>query len=184
LAVVVLLLWGYLLILMFEATEEQARRLATAEAQLARFLETAAEKGWEARRDHIATVRARLTARLWSAETEGQAQADFQELVSRTARESALGRPLIRIDRDPTQAPSQGLRTISASISADFSPETLEEFLHKLASNERSIVIRSLRVTRQPLPRMDMLLAIFQGPPTAGACSDVATSGRRRTGPG
>ena len=177
LAAILLLLWGYGLIGLFDSVDAAGRRLADAEVEIRRTTALAGEAGWEARAAEAETLKARLLQRLWGGETEGQAQADFQEAISKAARESGLGRPQIRVDRDPTQTAGLGVRVLGASIGADFAPEPLSNFLVKLGQLERTIQVRRLTATRQPIARLDMVVAAYHGPPTQGAC--VAPPGTR-----
>ena len=177
LGAILLLLWGYGLIGLFDSVDAAGRRLAEAEAEIRRTTVLAGEAGWDARVAEAEGLKQRLLARLWGGETEGQAQADFQEAISKAARESGLGRPQIRVDRDPTQTAGLGVRVLGASIGADFAPEPLSNFLIKLAQLERTIQVRRLTTTRQPIARLDMVVAAYHGPPTQGAC--VAPPGSR-----
>lgn len=177
LGAILLLLWGYGLIGLFDSVDAAGRRLAEAEAEIRRTTVLAGEAGWDARAVEAEGLKQRLLARLWGGETEGQAQADFQEAISKAARESGLGRPQIRVDRDPTQTAGLGVRVLGASIGADFAPEPLSNFLIKLAELERTIQVRRLTTTRQPIARLDMVVAAYHGPPAQGAC--VAPPGSR-----
>ena len=118
LVAILLLLWGYGLIGLFDSVDAAGRRLADAEAEIRRTTMLAGEAGWDARAVEAEGLKQRLLARLWGGETEGQAQADFQEAISKAARESGLGRPQIRVDRDPTQTAGLGVRVLGASIGA------------------------------------------------------------------
>lgn len=169
-AAILLLVWSYGLIALVEAVDAAERRLLDTGSEIRRITQLAGETGWDGRAQEMGALKDRLLARLWAAETEGQAQADFQEAVARAARESGLGRPQIRVDRDPTQSPALGVRVLSASIGADFAPQPLSDFLLKLAALDRVVQVRSLRTTRQPIARLDMLVATYHGPPTQGAC--------------
>ncbi len=171
LAVILLMLWSYGLITLMDAVGASERRLLEAQTEIRRVTQIAGETGWEQRAQEANALKERLAARLWTADTEGQAQADFQEAVARAARESGLGRPQIRVDRDPTQNPALGVRIINASVGADFAPDPLSAFLIKLAELDRTIQIRTLRTTRQPIARLDVLVTTYHGPPTQGACT-------------
>jgi hypothetical protein len=171
LAAVLLLLWSYGLIAIMDSVAASERRLLDAETEIRRVTQIAGETGWDQRAQEANALKERLLARLWIAETEGQAQADFQEAVARAARESGLSRPQIRVDRDPTQNPTLGVRVINASVGADFAPEPLSAFLIKLTALDRTIQVRTLRTTRQPIARLDVLVTTYHGPPTQGACA-------------
>jgi hypothetical protein len=176
LAAILLLLWSYGLIAIHDAVATSERRLLDAQTEIRRVTQIAGETGWDQRAQEANALKERLLARLWSADTEGQAQADFQEAVARAARDSGLGRPQIRVDRDPTQNQTLGVRVINASVSADFAPEPLSAFLIKLAELDRTIQVRTLRTTRQPLARLDVLVTTYHGPPTLGACAAPGTA--------
>lgn len=181
LAAILLLLWGYGLIGLIDSVEASGRRLADAELEIRRATGIAGESGWEARVGEAEALKARLLQRLWTAETEGQALADFQEAMSKAARESGLGRPQVRVDRDPTLTPALGLRVLGATLSADFAPGPLSNFLIKLAETDRIIQVRNLRTVRQPLARVDMTLVAYHGPPVQGACvAPAAPPGQRQ----
>jgi len=175
LAAIFLLLWGYGLIGLIDAVDAAGRRLADAELEIRRATGLAGESGWETRVAEAEALKARLLQRLWVAETEGRALADFQEAMSRAARESGIGRAQVRVDRDPTQAQGLGLRVLNATISGDFAPEPLSTFLIKLAATDRTIAVRTLRTVRQPIARLDMTVVTYHGPPTQGACTVPST---------
>jgi hypothetical protein len=171
LAAILLLVWNYGLITLLDSVAASERRLLDIETEIRRVTQIAGETGWEQRALQANALKDRLIGRLWTGETEGQAQADFQEAVARAARESGLSRPQIRVDRDPTQNPALGVRVISASVGADFAPEPLSAFLIKLAALDRVIQVRTLRTTRQPIARLDMLVTAYHGPATHAACT-------------
>ena len=179
LVVILLMLWSYGLFTLMDAVGASERRLLEAQAEIRRVTQIAGETGWEQRAQEANALKERLVARLWVGDTEGQAQADFQEAVARAARESGLSRPQIRVDRDPTQNPALGVRVINASVGADFAPEPLSAFLIKLAELDRTIQVRTLRTTRQPIARLDMLVTTYHGPPTQGACTAPPTAPAR-----
>ena len=171
LAVILLLLWGYGLIGLIDSVDAAGRRFADTEIEIKRATGLVGEAGWDVRAAEAEALKAQLLLRLWTAETEGQAQADFQEALARAARESGLVRTQVRGDREPTEIAGLGVHMLGATISADFAPEPLSSFLLKLAEIDRTIHVRSLRATRQPLARLDMLVATYHGPPTQGACA-------------
>ena len=170
LAAIVLLMWSYGLIWLSDSVGAAGRRLADTEIEIRRTTALAGETSWDARAAEVEALRTKLLGRLWGGETEGQAQADFQEAISKAARESGLGRPQVRVDRDPTQTAGLGVRVLGASIGADFAPAPLSAFLLKLGELDRTIQVRSLRTTRQPIARLDILITAYNGPPTQGAC--------------
>jgi len=180
LAVILLMLWSYGLFTLMDAVSASERRLLEAQAEIRRVTQIAGETGWDQRAQEANALKERLLARLWTGDTEGQAQADFQEAVAKAARESGLSRPQIRVDRDPTQNPALGVRVINASVGADFAPDPLSAFLIKLAELDRTIQVRTLRTTRQPIARLDVLVTTYHGPPTQGACTAPAAAAAGR----
>jgi hypothetical protein len=171
LAAILLLLWGYGLMGLLDAVAASERRLAGIESEIRRQTATAGEKGWAERAESAQALRQRLLARLWPGETEGQAQADFQEAIGRAVREAGIGRPAVRVDRDPAPVAGLGVQTLSASVGGDFAPQPLHNFLVKLGQLDRTVQIRTLRTQRQPIARLDLQIAAYHGPPSTGACA-------------
>lgn len=171
LAAILLLLWGYGLMGLLDAVAASERRLAGIESEIRRQTATAGEKGWAERAESAQALRQRLLSRLWPGETEGQAQADFQEAIGRAVREAGIGRPALRVDRDPAPVANLGVQTLSASVGGDFTPQTLHAFLVKLGQLDRTVQIRTLRTQRQPIARLDLQIAAYHGPPSIGACT-------------
>ena len=72
LVAILLLLWGYGLIGLFDSVDAAGRRLADAEAEIRRTTMLAGEAGWDARAVEAEGLKQRLLARLWGGETEGR----------------------------------------------------------------------------------------------------------------
>jgi len=94
-----------------------------------------------------------------------------------TARKAGIGRPAATSQRtDGEGATASGYRAISVSLSGDFSPETLQALLTAIANEKRLIIINSMRIQRQPLPRIDMVVTAYGLPVSAtpGAAAPAA----------
>jgi hypothetical protein len=169
LALVGVILWLYAILLVQDAVTAENRRLSQRRAEVTRLERLAADTEWPRRAQESDAMRAALEARLWPIETEGLARAEFQEYLIRTARTAGFGRPQVRAERTDTDSGQSGFRTLSATLSGDFTPEALQSFLGTVANEKRLIVIQSMRIQRNPLPRIDVVVTTFAAPAAPAA---------------
>lgn len=164
---VFIILWGQAILLVQDAVTAEVRRLTQRREELARLERFAADTEWPKRAQDSDRLRASLEGRLWPIETEGLVRAEFQEWLMTNARKAGIGRPTVRAERTDSEGNQSGFRAISATLSGDFTPEGLQSFLGTVANDKRLIVIQSMRIQRNPLPRIDLVLAIYGVPPSA-----------------
>jgi hypothetical protein len=155
------ILWVNITLLLVDVIESRNSALELAIGERRRFEAISKDDQWPQRQAAAEALAERAQQRLWPAESEAIARAEFQEWVLRMARESGLGRPQVRIEREvPGQAPA-GSQAIAAQLSADFTPEAFTEFLKRIAGNPRLTVVTSLRIQKNPVPRIDAILTGF-----------------------
>lgn len=155
------ILWANITLLLFEATGHLQTKLAALAEERQRYEALAKDGQWPQRQAASEALAERALQRLWPAESEAIARADFQEWVLRMARESGLGRPTVRIERSLAIKAPPGSEPIAAQLSADFTPEALVEFLKRVSTGQRITVVTSLRVQKQPVPRVDAIVTAF-----------------------
>lgn len=162
LALIPLILWGYLVLLSQGWVDDSASQLRQSQEELARIERVAGDASWARRAKEVDIRRNELEARLWRIETEGLARAEFQEWLLSAARTAGIGRPQVRLESNSGDGQrAGGYRSLNASLSGDFAPESLTAFLTTIANEKRLIVVSSMRIQRQPLPRIDMVLTAF-----------------------
>lgn len=165
------ILWVNATLFLADVIQRRTAQLESVNEERRRFEAISRDTQWPQRQAAAEALAERALQRLWPAESEAIARAEFQEWVLRTARESGLGRPQVRIEREvPGQAPA-GSQPIAAQLSADFTPEAFTEFMKRVASNPRLTVVTSLRIQKNPVPRIDTILTGFTRSPSAGATS-------------
>lgn len=131
---------------------------------VARLETVAKETEWPDRRATAEALRAQLDGRLWSADTDGLALADFQDWIALTGRESVLTLSEVRPEIDPGANNPAGLRKMSANVAGAFDASALERFLAAVAQHNRIVVVDKLRIQTTPTPRFDMTLTTFMRP--------------------
>lgn len=162
LTLIPLILWGYSVLLSQGWVDDSASRLRQSQEELVRIERVAGDASWARRAKEVDTRRNELEARLWRIETEGLARAEFQEWLLSSARTAGIGRPQVRLESNTGDGQrAGGYRSLNASLSGDFTPESLAAFLTTIANEKRLIVVNSMRIQRQPLPRIDMVLTAF-----------------------
>ncbi len=169
LALIPVIVWGYLIIVGQEWVDGALGRVTRAREESLRLEKIATDAAWARRARDADARRIELEGRMWRIETEGLARAEFQEWLLATSRKAGIGRPQVRLEATPeSDAQRQtGYRALNASLSGDFAPDTLQAFLAAVANEKRLVVISSMRIQRQPLPRIDMVLIAYGLPAAA-----------------
>jgi len=161
LAALVVVLWVQLTLSLDSAIADRTAKLAELRAEARRYNEIANDPQWPARQAEAEASLQRSKQRLWVAESEGIARADLQEWLNRAARELGLGRPQVRGERELGLQASSGLTPIAAQLSADFTPQSLAQFLARIAADDRLLVVLSLRAQKAQFARLDIVIATY-----------------------
>jgi hypothetical protein len=161
------ILWANVTILLFDKTGDLEARISSLAEERRRYEAVARDPQWPQRQAASEALADRALQRLWPAESEAIARADFQEWVLRMARESGLGRPTVRVERSVVTKGPPGSEPIAAQLSADFTPEALIEFLKRISTGPRVTIVTTLRVQKSPVPRVDTVITAFTRSPGA-----------------
>lgn len=170
LAALVVVLWVQLTLSLDSTIADRMAKLAELKVEARRYNEIANDPQWPDRQAEAEASLQRSKHRLWLAESEGIARADLQEWLNRAARELGLGRPQVRGERELGLQASPGLTPIAAQLSADFTPQSLAQFLARIAADDRLLVVLSLRVQKAQFARLDIVIATYMpSTPSASA---------------
>jgi hypothetical protein len=141
--------------------------------QLAVLRRLGGQTEWKARRESVQRLRVQLESRLWEAESDGLAQANFQDLISKFAKEAGVARIDAHVEIVNATATAQKYRQMSATVSGPFTAPSLQKFLADLDADEHMLIVDRLRIETAPVPRFEMLLSTYLRPtaakPAAGA---------------
>jgi hypothetical protein len=149
------------------ADASMQRTLAERQQQLAR-IEHLGETGlWHQRRAESELSRAQTEARLWEAETDGLAQANFQSWVLDQAARAGLGSVEIHTSINPTANNSLKLRQLTAQVTGRFDAAALFKLAQAIAGHDHLLVVNRLEIQTAPISRFEMVLGTFlrPGPP-------------------
>jgi len=141
------------------------RQAADRRAQLARIEQVGQTELWRQRREETQLSRTTAEARLWEAETDGLAQANFQSWLLDEAKQAGIAVGEIRssIDSNPNNPPK--LRRVTAQVGGRFEAAGFIKLLEAIASQERLVVVERLDIHLAPMPRFEMVLGAFLRPP-------------------
>jgi len=177
LALIVAVLWVYGLLLLRDAQDSLQQQHRSASVKLARLQAGTKEGDWAARLESAQTLQSQLESRLWRGDTLGLARAALQDHLNQQMQLAGISRPVVTMgtaDEDTKRADSKDVRLtedlwrVKAKLLCDFNPASLNKLLVQLASQQRGVVVESLRVTKEPVPRVEaVLLAYFQKPDSA-----------------
>jgi|GEM_PF-1554208 hypothetical protein len=142
-------------------------QIATEAQQLSVLRRVAGQTEWKARRDSAQHARVQLESRLWEAESDGLAQANFQDLITRFGKEANMTRIDVHVEIVGASTASQNFRQMSATVSGPFTAASLQKLLAELEGDGHMLVVDRLRVETTPVPRFEMLLSTFLSPTAA-----------------
>jgi hypothetical protein len=172
LAVLALVLLG-LLFAIDDAAHESQGEIDSAAQQLPVLRRLVGQTEWKARLDSVRRLRVQLESRLWEAETDGLAQANFQDLIAKDAKDAEIPRVDIHVEIVNAGA-TQGFRQMSATISGPFTAPGLQKFLADLDGDPHVLVVDRLRIDTASVPRFEMLLSTYLNPVAAKPAAKAA----------
>jgi hypothetical protein len=169
LAGVVAVLWIYLAINLRETAIAKTQQYIGLERQIAKTRQQASQEDWPKRLESIKLLQVELEGRLWQNSTQGLAQAAFQDWLAQATIRATLGRPAVTMlpldDRADSgdkagsaSTPAVQSWKVRAKVEFDFTPPGLMSLLRQIAMNPQQIVVESLNIRKEPVPRVDMLL--------------------------
>jgi hypothetical protein len=138
-------------------------RIAERQRQLVR-IEQLGKADWRQRRDDTEPLRVQAEARLWEAETDGLAQANFQSWITEQAAVAGIGRIEIHTTINSNTTNAMKLRLLSAQVSGRFEPEGFLRLLQAIAGHDRILIVDRLEVQTLPVPHFEMLLGTYLRP--------------------
>jgi hypothetical protein len=158
LILITVLIAGYGLSLLRGATIRSEASYQRDAQKLARLVATEAERDWPQRAKASAALRSDLDQRLWTAESEGVAQANLQALIASVGREIGLPMFDIRIEAAKLKNLPPELRQITATITAQPSETAVIALLERLDRAPHLTVVARLHIHEQPNPMLELVL--------------------------
>jgi hypothetical protein len=152
------------LVILDSRDSEIQREAADKRAQLFRIQQVGQTELWQRRREETQSARNQAEARLWEAETDGLAQANFQSWLLDEAKQAGIAVGEMRSSIDANHNNPLKLRRVSAQVSGRFEAAGFVKLLQAIASQERLVVIERLDIHVAPMPRFEMVLAAFLRP--------------------
>ena len=140
------------------------RTLAEGQAQLGAIEHLSDSDTWRQRRTETDLLRVQAEGRLWEAESDGLAQANFQAWILEQANTAGMGQLDIRTSINSNANNPLKLRQLTAQVTGRFEANGLLALLRSIASYDRLLVVNRLDVQTVPFPRFEMLLGTFLRP--------------------
>ena len=142
--------------------------LAEEQARLGAIEHLSDSDAWRQRRAESDLLRVQAEGRLWEAESDGLAQANFQAWILEQANHAGMGRLDIRTSINSNTNNPLKLRQLTAQITGRFEANPLFGLLRSIASYDRLLVVNRLEVQTEPFPHFEMLLGTFLRPGQRG----------------
>ncbi|MGZ8218732.1 hypothetical protein [Methylomagnum sp.] len=166
LALIVAVLWLNGVLSLRDQLAEDIKRQGQLAGQINRARLYATQTEWPERARQAQIALAELEGRLWRSDTQGLAQAAFQDWLAQSLRVAVVGRPDVTLVQDGGGGKSDGADTlwkVKAKLAFDFAPHSFHQWMSQLAGYDRQVVIEQLDVRLEPLPRVEaILIAPFQ----------------------
>jgi hypothetical protein len=143
------------------------RKIAERQQQLARIEQLGGVDTWRQRRDDTEPLRIQAEARLWEAETDGLAQANFQSWIIEQAGAAGITPIDVHTSINSTTNNAMKLRQLSAQVSGHFEAQSFFRLLEAIAGHDRLIVVDRVELQTLPVPHFEMMLGTFLRPARA-----------------
>lgn len=144
--------------------------------QLATMRRLAGQVEWKSRREAVQRARVQLESRLWEAESDGLAQANFQDLIGKFGRDANIQHLDAHVEIINASPGTQNYREMSATVTGSFAAPSLQKFLASLEQDGHILVVDRLKVETAPVPRFEMLLSTYLRP-SASTAAPAAKAG-------
>ena len=144
------------------------RTLADEQAQLGAIEHLSDSDTWRQRRAETELLRVQAEGRLWEAESDGLAQANFQAWILEQANHAGMGQLDIRTSINSNTNNPLKLRQLTAQVTGRFEANGLFALLRSITSYDRLLVVNRLEVQTVPFPHFEMLLGTFLRPGPRG----------------
>jgi hypothetical protein len=149
------------LLLLDSRDSEMRREAAQGRAQLARIEQLGQPELWHQRWEEAQSSRSQAAARLWEAETDGLAQANFQSWLLDQAKQAGVAVGEIRSSINSNPNNPLKLRQLNAQLGGRFEAAGFVKLLQAVSSHEQLIVIERLDIQVAPVPHFEMVLGAF-----------------------
>ena len=143
---------------------EIRRELAEKQLLVARIGQVGPTELWHRSRAESDLWRLQAEGRLWEAETDGLAQANFQSWIAEQAKQTGIRISDIRTSINTTSNNPLKLRQVSAQFAGGFEAEGFFKLLQNVASDHRLVVIERLEIQLAPVSHFEMVLGAFLRP--------------------
>ncbi len=166
-ALVFAVLWFYLILMMRDALDRSAREYRSASVKLGRLHSVMQQGDWTERMNAAKTMQAEMESALWRGDTLGLARASFQDWLNQQVQRAAALRPVISMgtaNEEQTGVQAAGiddLWKVNAKLVFDFNPESLNKLLAQMIGHTHHVVIESLHITKEPIPRVEILASAY-----------------------
>jgi hypothetical protein len=131
------------------------------EAQLQRIAAIAQEGDWNARAKDSAKQLQAQQDLLWTADSDGAAQADLQDWLSHLAQDTGLERPQVKVEvARPKDLPAD-YHQLTAEINARVTDATMMAFLDRLEKAPHLIVVQQFHAQGAPVSNLQATIITY-----------------------
>lgn len=146
---IIALLIGYFALLLRDYQSQLVQDYQRALERLDHLQTVARQTQWAERAQQAKILRSQLEASLWQANTQGLAQATFQQWLKTQLDNSKVENAHLQVKPAVNVPQRENLWMVQAQVDANFSAPTLERFLAIMAKHPLLVVTEHLEIRRQ-----------------------------------
>lgn len=163
-ALILAVLWLYFILLMRDALDNGAREYRGSSVTLGKLQSVVQEGDWAERLAAAKTLQAEMESALWRGDSSGLANASFQDWLNQQMQLAGVARPTVSVGAGSETEPSSGIEDlwhVRAKMTFDFNSDSLNKLLGQIGAHPQHVVIESLHVTKEPIPRVEIMASAY-----------------------
>lgn len=153
----------YFALVLRDLAVDSAQQYRIAANRLASMKTQAEQNEWAEHQKAATILKTELEGRLWKSPTPTLARAAFQDWLNAQTAQSGIGN-LLLVMEDSAAAPDSenapDTARVAAKLNFTLSASTLNVFLQRLVDAQPHVAIETLSITKEPAPRVEMIVAI------------------------
>lgn len=178
-------LWFYSVLELRDAVQRKNEAYTALNKKIARMQGAAEQAEWPSRLKEAHAVQFTMEKRLWRESTIGLAQATINDWLTQLTQQANLTKVQLQVAAQEDGGVKKGdgsdgvatpagsdLWKVSAKLAFDFSPQSFYPLLGHIATNEKKVIVESLVIRSNPVPKAELLLVTYFRKPTAAQSAE------------
>lgn len=153
----------YFSLVLRDVAADSAQQYRIVANRLASMKIQAGQLEWAEHQKSAMILKTELEGRLWKSPTPTLARAAFQDWLNTQTAQSGIGNLLLVMEDSaakPDMEEASDLVRVAAKLSFTLTASSLNVFLQRLVDAQPHVAIETLTITKEPAPRVEMIVSI------------------------